>query len=114
MEVTPASDRSPRRPTAALWGAGRHRGPEPPRGGEDLVQEQVIRFFPYRRARVAYAVTGTGPPLLLDVGRVHHLEAFWQYAPYRWLVQRLSRRFTVFRWDRPGFGMSDRLRPDLS
>jgi len=75
---------------------------------------QVIGFITHRGAHVAYAATGTGPPLLLDVGCVHHLEAFWRHAPYRRLVRRLSRRFTVLRWDRPGFGMSDRGPADLS
>src|SRR5262249_50796447 len=61
-----------------------------------------------------YAVTGTGPLLLLDTGRAHHLEAFWRHAPYRELVEGLARRFTVVRWDRPGFGLSDRHAVDLS
>jgi len=100
----------------AWTGAGhlRGRGLEPHDIDEELLREQVIGFIPHRGARVAYAVTGTGPPLLLDVGRAHHLEAFWRHAPYRHLVRRLSRRFTVLRWDRPGFGMSDRQPADLS
>jgi DNA-binding CsgD family transcriptional regulator/pimeloyl-ACP methyl ester carboxylesterase len=76
--------------------------------------EQAIGFFPHRGRQVAYAVTGAGPLLLLDVGRAHHLEVFWGYAPYRRFVQRLSPRFTVVRWDRPGFGLSDRWGADLS
>jgi pimeloyl-ACP methyl ester carboxylesterase/DNA-binding CsgD family transcriptional regulator len=76
--------------------------------------EQTIRFLPHRGRSVAYAVVGGGPPLLMDLGRAHDLEAFWRYPPYRRLVQRLGRRFTVIRWDRPGFGLSDRQAPDLS
>ncbi|HEY7199672.1 MAG TPA: hypothetical protein VIC57_05650, partial [Candidatus Dormibacteraeota bacterium] len=76
--------------------------------------EQAIGFLSHRGERVAYAVTGSGPLLLLDVSRAHHLEAFWRHPPYRALVRRLSRRFTVVRWDRPGLGLSDRGRPDLS
>jgi DNA-binding CsgD family transcriptional regulator/pimeloyl-ACP methyl ester carboxylesterase len=81
---------------------------------QGLHPEQAIGFLPHRGRRIAYAVSGAGPPLLLDVGRPHHLEAFWRYAPYRHLVQRLSRRFTVVRWDRPGIGLSDRQALDLS
>ncbi|HEY7200227.1 MAG TPA: alpha/beta fold hydrolase [Candidatus Dormibacteraeota bacterium] len=88
--------------------------PSGQRSDVDAELLQVIGFFTHRGAHVAYAATGTGPPLLLDVGRVHHLEAFWRHAPYRRLVRRLSRRFTVLRWDRPGFGMSDRGPADLS
>lgn len=76
--------------------------------------EQAIGFLSHGGHRVAYAVTGSGPLLLVDVGRAHHLEAFWRHRPYRDLVRRLSRRFTVVRWDRPGLGLSDRGRPDLS
>jgi pimeloyl-ACP methyl ester carboxylesterase/DNA-binding CsgD family transcriptional regulator len=76
--------------------------------------EQTIGFLPYRGSRVAYAVVGSGPPLLLDLGRAHDLEAFWRNPSYRRLVQRLGRRFTVVRWDRPGFGLSDRNAADLS
>jgi pimeloyl-ACP methyl ester carboxylesterase/DNA-binding CsgD family transcriptional regulator len=76
--------------------------------------EQAIGFLSHRGGRVAYAVSGSGPTLLLDAGRAHHLEAFWRHPPYRRLVRRLGRHFTVVRWDRPGFGLSDRDRIDLS
>src|ERR1700730_1643144 len=76
--------------------------------------KQMIVFLPYRGSRVAYAVVGSGPPLLLDLGRAHDLEAFWRNPSYRRFVQRLGRRFTVVRWDRPGFGLSDRDAADLS
>lgn len=76
--------------------------------------EQLIRFLRTPRGRVAYGVVGSGPPLLLDLGRAHHLEAFWRHPAYRLFVQRLARHFTVVRWDRPGFGLSDRDAPDLS
>jgi pimeloyl-ACP methyl ester carboxylesterase/DNA-binding CsgD family transcriptional regulator len=76
--------------------------------------DQAIQFIPYRGGRIAYAVVGSGPPLLLDLGRAHDLEAFWRNPSYRRFVQRLGRRFTVVRWDRPGFGLSDRDATDLS
>src|SRR5215472_18712965 len=82
--------------------------------GEGSLREQPIGFLSHRDSRVAYAVTGSGPLLLLDLGPAHHLEAFWRYAGYRSLVQRLARRFTVVRWDRPGFGLSDRHSVDLT
>jgi pimeloyl-ACP methyl ester carboxylesterase/DNA-binding CsgD family transcriptional regulator len=83
-------------------------------GSEGPLREQPIGFLSHRDSRVAYAVTGGGPLLLLDVGPAHHLDAFWRHAGYRNLVQRLARRFTVVRWDRPGFGLSDRHTVDLS
>jgi pimeloyl-ACP methyl ester carboxylesterase/DNA-binding CsgD family transcriptional regulator len=83
-------------------------------GSDGPVREQPIGFLSHRDSRVAYAVTGGGPLLLLDVGPAHNLDAFWRHAGYRSLVQRLARRFTVVRWDRPGFGLSDRHTVDLS
>jgi len=82
--------------------------------GDGPMREQPIGFLSHNDSRVAYAVTGGGPLLLLDVGPAHHLEAFWRHRGYRSLVQRLARRFTVVRWDRPGFGLSDRHAADLS
>jgi DNA-binding CsgD family transcriptional regulator/pimeloyl-ACP methyl ester carboxylesterase len=82
--------------------------------GDGALREQAICFLSHRDSRVAYAVTGGGPLLLLDVGPPHHLEAFWRHAGYRRLVHGLARRFTVVRWDRPGFGLSDRHAVDLS
>jgi pimeloyl-ACP methyl ester carboxylesterase/DNA-binding CsgD family transcriptional regulator len=76
--------------------------------GRAVGLEQAIGFLPHRGGRVAYAVVGGGPALLLDLGRAHDLEAFWRHPAYRRFVQRLGRRFTVVRWDRPGFGLSDR------
>ena len=76
--------------------------------------QQTIGFMPHRDGRVAYAVVGSGPPLLVDLGRAHDLEAFWRNPWYRGLIQRLGRRFTVVRWDRPGFGLSDRQSRDLT
>jgi DNA-binding CsgD family transcriptional regulator/pimeloyl-ACP methyl ester carboxylesterase len=78
-----------------------------------MVDEQAIGFVTHRGRRIAYAVTGAGPLLLFDSGRAHHLEVFWRHPRYRRIVQELCRRFTVVRWDRPGFGLSDR-RADLS
>jgi pimeloyl-ACP methyl ester carboxylesterase/DNA-binding CsgD family transcriptional regulator len=82
--------------------------------GEGPAREQAIGFLSHRGSRIAYSVIGTGPLLLLDLSHAHHLEAFWLHAGYRHLVQRLARRYTVVRWDRPGFGLSDRHRVDLS
>ena len=82
--------------------------------GEAPMRDQAIGFLSHGDSRVAYAVTGSGPLLLLDLALAHHLEAFWRYPGYRHLVQRLARRFTVVRWDRPGFGLSDRHTVDLS
>lgn len=73
-----------------------------------------VRRLEHRGHRVAYAVHGNGPPLLCDLGRLHHLDVFWRHPGYRRLVERLAQEFSVIRLDRPGCGMSDRSSADFT
>jgi pimeloyl-ACP methyl ester carboxylesterase len=57
--------------------------------------------------RVAYAVTGSGPPLLLVPGWLSHLELGWAIPAERRFHQALSQGRTLVRFDRPGCGLSD-------
>jgi DNA-binding CsgD family transcriptional regulator/pimeloyl-ACP methyl ester carboxylesterase len=75
---------------------------------------QRLGSFAHAGRSVAYATVGDGPPLLCDLGRLHHLDVFWRHAPYRRLVDALAREFTVLRLDRPGCGLSDRTAADFS
>lgn len=56
---------------------------------------------------VAYALTGTGPLLVLAPGWLTHLRAGWSVPPERVFHESLSRGRTLVRYDRPGCGMSD-------
>ena len=76
-------------------------------GSADAVQD--IRFA---RAPdgvgIAYAVHGSGPPLLVDACWLSHLQFDWQSPVWRhWLVE-LGRIATVVRFDERGHGLSDR------
>jgi len=73
--------------------------------------EQEIRFCAVDGARVAVAVVGTGPPLVLPSWWVSNLEANWADARFRAFVAALARGRTVVRYDRLGTGLSDRDRP---
>ena len=57
--------------------------------------------------RVAYAVTGTGPPLLLVPGWLSHLELGWAIPVERRFHQSLASGRTLVRYDRPGCGLSE-------
>jgi pimeloyl-ACP methyl ester carboxylesterase/DNA-binding CsgD family transcriptional regulator len=70
--------------------------------------EQEIRFCAVDGARVAYAVVGSGPPLLLPALWISHLELEWGFGEYRSFIGALARRRTVIRYDRLGTGLSDR------
>jgi pimeloyl-ACP methyl ester carboxylesterase len=67
-----------------------------------------IRFLPYARRRVAYAVTGEGPPLVAPAWWVSHLELDWGDQAFREFWRTVGEGYTVVRYDRLGVGMSDR------
>ncbi|MGE3257331.1 alpha/beta fold hydrolase [Pseudonocardia sp.] len=58
--------------------------------------------------RIAYAVHGSGPPLLLAACWLSHLEFDWESPVWRQFLLDLGRTATVIRYDERGFGMSDR------
>ena len=73
----------------------------------DRVQE--IRFA--RSADgvgIAYAVHGSGPPLLIDACWLSHLQFDWQSPVWRHYLVELGRIATVIRYDERGHGLSDR------
>ena len=63
---------------------------------------------------MAYCATGSGPALLFESGWVSHLVQQLELFSFGIFVGRLAERFTVIRYDRPGCGLSDRERVDLS
>jgi pimeloyl-ACP methyl ester carboxylesterase/DNA-binding CsgD family transcriptional regulator len=76
--------------------------------------DQVVRFATTPAGRVAYSVTGSGPPLVWMLGWVSHLGVLWESPEHRRFVQALSREHTVIRYDKVGCGLSDRDRTDFS
>lgn len=67
-----------------------------------------IRFLHFAGRRVAYAVTGDGPPLVAPAWWVSHLELDWEDQAFRGLWESISAGYTAVRYDRLGVGMSDR------
>ena len=57
--------------------------------------------------RVAYAVTGSGPFLVVAPGWLSHLEMGWAIPAERMFHEALSSGRTLVRYDRPGCGLSD-------
>ena len=77
------------------------------RGDAEAVQD--IRFA--RSADgvgIAYAVHGSGPPLLIDACWLSHLQFDWQSPVWRHYLVELGRIATVIRYDERGHGLSDR------
>jgi pimeloyl-ACP methyl ester carboxylesterase len=70
-----------------------------------------IRFFRGEGGRrIAYAVDGAGPVLVLPAWWVSHVERDFAEPPFRDFFERLAARVTVVRYDRWGVGLSDRER----
>ena len=57
---------------------------------------------------IAYAVHGSGPPLLVDGCWLSHLQFDWQSPVWRHYLQQLGKIATVVRFDERGHGLSDR------
>lgn len=58
--------------------------------------------------RIAYGVTGAGPPLVWVAHWMHHLEHDWASAIWKPWLELLSRHHTLIRYDQRGCGLSDR------
>jgi pimeloyl-ACP methyl ester carboxylesterase len=64
--------------------------------------------------RVAYTVTGSGPPLVCAPGWVSHLGLLEEIPEHRRFVGALAREHTVIGYDKVGCGLSDRHRTDFT
>lgn len=76
---------------------------------------QQIRFCTAPdNVRIAYATSGTGPPLVKTSNWLTHLEYDWESPVWRHWLHELSRDHTLVRYDERGNGLSDRDAADLS
>ncbi len=55
---------------------------------------------------IAYAVSGSGPPLVRALGWFTHLELEWRWPKARRFWERLARNHTLVRYDGRGMGLS--------
>jgi len=76
---------------------------------------QQIRFCrSYDGARIAYAITGDGPPLVKAPHWLTHLEHEWESVIWRPWIEAFSKDYTLVRMDQRGCGLSDRKTGELS
>lgn len=76
---------------------------------------QQIRFCKsFDGARLAYAMTGEGPPLVKAPHWLTHLEYEWQSPIWKPWIESLSLSHTLLRMDERGCGLSDRDVADFS
>ncbi len=69
---------------------------------------EVVHFCrAHDGVRIAYAVHGTGPPLLVGKHWMSHLQYDWDDPVLGHLLNALGRVTTVVRYDERGYGLSD-------
>jgi pimeloyl-ACP methyl ester carboxylesterase len=91
--------------------------PEPPASGRHAVAaggrygrrvEQHVRFCTgMDGVRLAYAVHGSGPPLVRVATWLSHLELDWESPVWRHWLRQLGERHMLVRYDERGCGLSD-------
>lgn len=78
-------------------------------GEARVTPKQEVRFC--RSAdgvTIAYAVHGSGPPLVIDACWLSHLQYDWESPVWRHYLTELGKVATVYRFDERGHGLSDR------
>ena len=76
---------------------------------------QQVRFAKsFDGAKIAYAVSGTGAPVVMLPSWLTHLEYQWRSVAWQPWLEALSSRYTLIRYDPRGCGLSDRNIDDLS
>lgn len=77
--------------------------------------KQEIRFCCSQDGtRIAYATSGSGPPLVYVANWLTHLQQDWNSPVWSHWWRELSRGHTLIRFDARGNGLSDRVVEDLS
>jgi len=86
--------------------------------GDGLAAADERQEIRYCRApdgvRLAYAISGHGPPLVKTANWMNHLEYDWDSPIFHHLFHGLSRNRTLIRYDARGNGLSDWDVPELS
>lgn len=77
--------------------------------------QQEIRFCASRDGvRIAYALVGSGPPLVKVANWLSQLDFDWDSPVWRHWLAELSRNHTLVRYDERGIGLSDRDAEELT
>ena len=92
------------------------RVPTDPRtpGPPDRLSQHIRFCTADDGVRIAYATSGTGPPLVKPANWITHLEYDWESPVWRHWLHQLSRDHRLLRYDERGSGLSDRDADDLS
>jgi pimeloyl-ACP methyl ester carboxylesterase/DNA-binding CsgD family transcriptional regulator len=79
-----------------------------------MARQQVRFCKSFDGAKIAYAISGSGPPVVMMPSWLTHLEYQWRSVAWQPWLEALSSRYTLVRYDPRGCGLSDRNVADLS
>ena len=79
-----------------------------------MARQQVRFCKSFDGAKIAYAISGTGPPVVMMPSWLTHLEYQWRSIAWQPWLEALSSRYTLIRYDPRGCGLSDRRVDDFS
>lgn len=79
-----------------------------------MARQQVRFCTSFDGAKIAYAISGSGPAVVMMPSWLTHLEYQWRSVAWRPWLDALSSRYTLIRYDPRGCGLSDRNVSDLS
>jgi pimeloyl-ACP methyl ester carboxylesterase/DNA-binding SARP family transcriptional activator len=76
-------------------------------GGTEEPRQEIRFCAAPGGVRIAYALSGQGPPLVKAANWMNHLEYDWESPIWGHLLRGLSRQHTLLRYDARGNGLSD-------
>lgn len=79
-----------------------------------MARQQVRFCKSFDGTKIAYAVSGCGPPVVMMPSWLTHLEYQWRSIAWQPWLEVLSSRYSLVRYDPRGCGLSDRNVDDLS
>jgi pimeloyl-ACP methyl ester carboxylesterase len=79
----------------------------PPRSRERVARQEIRFCTAPDGVRIAYAVHGDGPPLLISTCWLSHLQHDWESPVWRHFLSELGAFATIIRFDERGHGLSD-------
>jgi pimeloyl-ACP methyl ester carboxylesterase/DNA-binding CsgD family transcriptional regulator len=79
-----------------------------------MARQQVRFCKSFDGTKIAYAISGNGPLVILMPSWLTHLEYQWRSVAWQPWLEALSSRYTLLRYDPRGCGLSDRSIDDLT
>jgi len=74
---------------------------------DDKIEQEIKSFTTADGVRIAYAISGDGPPMLRAVDWINHLEFEWSNPFQRRRLKQIAKHHTLIRYDQRGSGLSD-------